>query len=439
MAAQHQAQIVPEHERGAWGAALFLLVFSYFWITLTPLSDLGPGVDPAWGGNSSTVNQIVVVAMFALLLLTVWRDPLRGMLMQPRWLLLVTLVWFSAVSVPASDPNAAFRRIIFAVLVCVAANAVLLLPKTEAQFARLLGAGILMVLGLSYIGVMFFPALAIHQATDIVERTLAGDWRGHFGHKNEAAAAMAIAVFCGLYIASVWSRVLGWLIVLLAAVFVFNAGGKTAAGFLPAIFILSWAFERWKGARVPIAVGGVALLNVLVVGSSVFAGLRNFVTALGIDATFTDRAGVWQLAMSAIAARPLTGYGFQSFWQTDKLLYGAGQENWAATAAHSHNAYLEAMINAGVPGLLLVVIWLVLLPIRDASQAKDGGNDPALTRLFIRIWLYSLFSAVLESTFFFNTGPLWFSMLLAVFGLRMQARASLVAAPASSAAVPANA
>lgn len=95
-------------------------------------------------------------------------------------------------------------------------------------------------------------------------------------------------------------------------------------------------------------------------------------------------------------------------------------------AAHSHNAYLEAMINAGIPGLALVVLWLLILPVRDVGRAKAGGNDPALTRLFVRIWLFSVFSACLESTFFANTGPLWFSMLMAVAGLRFQARASLV-------------
>jgi O-antigen ligase len=57
------------------------------------------------------------------------------------------------------------------------------------------------------------------------------------------------------------------------------------------------------------------------------------------------------------------------------------------------------------------------------------GTDPDLTRLYVRIWMFGLFSSCFESTFFGNSGPLWFTMLIAVFGLRLQAYANLVENP----------
>ncbi|RYE52555.1 MAG: O-antigen ligase family protein, partial [Hyphomicrobiales bacterium] len=153
-----------------------------------------------------------------------------------------------------------------------------------------------------------------------------------------------------------------------------------------------------------------------------------------IDATFTDRTAIWKLALSSIANRPFTGYGFQSFWQTDALFYGnASASTWAVTAANAHNAYVEQLINGGWPLLILVVIWLVVLPTRHASAALARGSDSDLTRLYLRIWLFGLFTSCFESPFFENAGPIWFTILIAVFGLRLQAHADLVENPLTAA------
>src|SRR4029077_21154749 len=136
------------------------------------------------------------------------------------------------VSVFAADPASAFRRIAFAVLVCFAANALLLLPRSEEGFAKLLAVGVLAVLALAYFGVLALPDRAIHQSTDALEGALAGDWRGHFGHKNMASAAMVLAIYCGLYVIRTWSRWLGLVIIALAAVFLVKTGGKTALAML---------------------------------------------------------------------------------------------------------------------------------------------------------------------------------------------------------------
>jgi O-antigen ligase len=413
---------------GAVAAIVFVLAFAYFWVSLNPFADQSsPDAAMPWGGSSNAVNQILVVVMAVVLFTAIRHHPSRHLLLQPHVLVFLILLWFSAVSLLAADPPTALRRIAFTVLVCFSANALLLLPRSEESFAKLLGIGLLAALALAYFGVLALPDRAIHQSTDTMEGALAGDWRGQFGHKNAAAAAMVIVVFCGLYVTRTWSRWLGILIVAAAAIFLVKTGGKTAMGTLPLILLFAALFERYDWLRVPIALGGPLALNFVVIGAAVSEPIKRFVLGLGIDPTFTDRAGIWRLAMGAIADRPWTGYGFQSFWQTNSLVYGGGSvETWAVTAAHSHNAFLEAMINAGIPGLGLVILWLVILPIGDASRASRGGNDPALSRLFIRIWLFSIFEACLESNFFANTGPLWFSMLVAVTGLRLQARANLV-------------
>jgi O-antigen ligase len=118
------------------------------------------------------------------------------------------------------------------------------------------------------------------------------------------------------------------------------------------------------------------------------------------------------------------------FWQTDAMVYGkAGAANWASAAFNGHNAYLDAAITTGIPGLVLTLVLLVWLPLRDVARAEARDNDPALTRLFTRIWLYGVFTACVESMYFQSGSLIWFLFIASIFGLRLQASAREVWEP----------
>jgi O-antigen ligase len=86
-------------------------------------------------------------------------------------------------------------------------------------------------------------------------------------------------------------------------------------------------------------------------------------------------------------------------------------------------------LNAGLPGLLLFLIWFVAQPARDLGQSQAKGADAALNTLFVRIWVYAMISGCLEAVYFVGGGPVWIMSLIAVLGLRLQARAQLVSDP----------
>jgi O-antigen ligase len=424
---------------GAVGRALlFFVVIGYYWLTLTPFADLAAAsnLDP-WAGNSNAVNQAIAIGLFAVVAIFAIQHPLIREIAQPRLLLVLILGWFVVTAMLSDEPMTALRRVVMAAMVIVTGSVLLLLPRDEKQFARLLGVTLGLLLALCYAGVLLFPERAIHQSTDVVEPLLAGDWRGFFSHKNVAAPAMAFTMFAGMFVWTRWSKLLGGLLVVFALLFLYNTGGKTSLGMVPLILVFAWVFERFRGLRMPIAFGGVLVINLITVGSAVWEPMRRFVSSLGIDATFTERVDIWSLAFSAIAQKPLTGYGISGYWQTESLVYGGGLiETWAVTAANAHNAYLETAMAAGIPGLILVVLWLVIGPVRDANSAHESGNDPALTRLFTRLWLYGIYASCVESFFFASAGPVWITILIGVFGLRYQRRSQLVAPPHS---VPAGA
>ncbi|KQN73876.1 polymerase [Devosia sp. Leaf64] len=408
---------------------LFVAVFCYFWIGISPLSDPKAGTLAAYGDTSNALNQLIVLAMSMLVMTMLALHPSRELVLRAYWPLAAIFLWI-ALTIPFADsPDSAIRRSVYSLLVCICASAVLLLPRDTNQFARLVGICLFLAVGLSYLGVIVLPARAIHQATDLSEQALAGDWRGHFGHKNTAAAAMAFAVFFGFYLMKMQRFWIGLVLVVLAGVFVLNSGGKTAAAMLPAVLVATWIFERAGPMRLVLVVGTLIVFNAIILTVAVSPPVAAFVSGLGIDASFTDRTSIWQLALSAVADRPLTGYGFQSFWQTDALFYGNhSASTWAVTAANAHNGYVDQLINGGWPLLILILIWIVILPCRQASVALARGTDPDLTRLYLRIWLFGLLTSCLESPIFENSGPLWFTLLIAVFGLRLQATAGLVGA-----------
>ncbi|UPA23775.1 O-antigen ligase family protein [Shinella oryzae] len=407
---------------------ILFIVMAYFWITLSPLPDMSELTsDAGWGTSSSALNQIIVLLMAGGILASLAATKAWKLVFQQRLLLTLILVWFTATALLGNDPSAGFRRMMFVVIVCFCANAFLLVPRSQADFTFTLACIVSIVVGLSYIGVIALPVRAIHQATDGLEASLAGSWRGIYSHKNITAAAMAMAVFIGLYIASTGSKRLGWALAISALLFVLFSGGKTSTIMVPFTLLVAWAFERFRKIRGLMVWGILIVANTILLGSALSPSVADTLTSLGVDATFTDRSSIWRLSIDAIQQRPLLGYGFQSFWQTQALFDSdAALETWAVTAANAHNAYVEAMVNAGLPGLILTLVWMVYSPLRNATAALKSENDIRLTRLFLRIWLFGLFLSCLESAFYVNTGPVWFTILLSVFGLGLQARSKLV-------------
>lgn len=406
---------VPEtRQRGALASVLFVVTFAYYWISLNPFKDLSTEIGP-----SAALPQILGMALLVLLLVYVGLQSNAALLLAPRAIVITLFVWLALVSLFAPDAATALRRLLMTFIVCVAASATLLLPRSEKSFARLLALSLILVLALSYYGIFLVSARAVHQVTDSLEPDLAGDWRGVFGHKNIAAPAMVITVLCGLYLRVAWSKFGGSAIAILALIFLVQTGGKTALAMLPVTLAFVWLMQRRPHWRNIMVVGALLAINLGTVGVAALPQIGVWLERLGIDSTFTGRIDIWRLSLNAIAQRPFTGYGFSVFWQTGSAEQAADDvNNWASTAAHSHNGYVEVLINGGLPALVLVLLWLVVLPLR--AIGKTEGEATGLSLLYQRIWVFGIFTACLESIFLAQAGPIWYSLLLAVFGLHLQ-------------------
>ncbi len=417
---------------GLWASAgplLFLAIFLFFWISLAPFSDLSdPKVLlPNVGGD--VANQAAALLLSAATLLYALQTGPRRFLAVLSPALLWLLAWMAVSAAISSNPALAGRKLVLAMLIILQAAVLLLAPSSRRQFAMLLALGVALSLAASLLGILFIPERAIHQITELIEPQLAGDWRGAFAHKNVAGAACALMVLIGLFVRKAYAPWAGLAIVAVAGAFLVLTGSKTPVGILPVSLLVSAVLLRVRsaGLRIAIALGVIGVINLLTVGSALLPGIRSFIELIMTDATFTDRTAIWRFSAARLLEQPITGFGFQAFWGTSDIFNSGGAiETWAVRATGAHNGYLEMALNAGLPGLLLFLLWFVVQPARDLSRSEARGADAALNTLFVRIWVYAMISGCLESEYFVGGGPVWIMALMAVLGLRLQARADLV-------------
>jgi O-antigen ligase len=397
--------------------ALFALTLLLVWVGVSPFPSLSDPTRIQGWEQGNSLNQIAFIALGTAVVLTAFNVDRRIFTVFCRPIYWLCLGWMALTVVTSNDPSLGTRRLLFTVIVIVIAGLVLILPRSERQFTGL---------------VAFIPDRAVHQATDTFMRNdgsalltlnLVGDWRGIFAHKNTAAAMMVLFIFIGLYVAQVRERLLGWMIVLAALVFLVFTRGKTAMILLPAILVLSGILRRAGGiwTRGFVALGGIAALSLIALGSAYSDAIRSVAATFLPDVTFTDRSDIWQLAIDNIAAKPLIGHGFETFWGSNALIYGddsftPGNATWAPDA---HNAFLDLTLGGGFPGLTLACAWVLFTPLLDIQKLATTNPNPHLSTLFLRIWLFGLYASCFESTLFATKDPVWFTMLVAMFGLRL--------------------
>src|SRR5262249_28467522 len=199
---------------GATGTAvrslLFVVILTPAWVSVNPFPSLANLKLIEVGDTSDVLNQFAYVAVGGTVALYfLLRDP-RALRPLLRPVYFAMLGWLIVSVATSGQPALSARRFIFSILVILLAAAAPLLPTSLRRFSDLTAAVVVAILLLCYAGLAFAPHVSIHQADDVVEPLLAGNWRGLFAHKNIAGAMMVIFVFFGLFVARARSAVLGW-------------------------------------------------------------------------------------------------------------------------------------------------------------------------------------------------------------------------------------
>ncbi|MGO4737187.1 O-antigen ligase family protein [Bosea sp. 2KB_26] len=405
------------------GFGLFIMI-----LTLQPFAGAPDGTE-AGASTGNVVNQIGYVSLAIVYLGAMLRLSERAALAQLRWSSWIIVLLVAALSTTrAPDPEAALRGLLLTAFAMVVVVGVLLLPRTERDFASAAANATLAVLLLVYAVILLAPHLAIH-GSEGVEGGHAGDWRGHLSHKNFAAPVFSILIMFGIYCWRMGFKLRGLLIIGLGAIFVLNSGSKTTMGFLPVAVGLVLLGRAMAGPRLMLFAHAVLVLLVaaLTVGTVLSPTLLRISSSLISDPTFTGRDEIWRFASAHIGEKPWFGYGYFGFWQT--TVVSTLEENFEASwdvrgIGSAHNSYLDAMVMFGIPGAIVMTWCLMVLPLRNYLRADRIAASRNLADLFLMIVIFMTYVGMLESFFLNRADPLWMLFALAVSGLEFASRMS---------------
>lgn len=110
--------------------------------------------------------------------------------------------------------------------------------------------------------------------------------------------------------------------------------------------------------------------------------------------SLTGRLPIWNELLPYISRRPLTGYGYDSFWTPERIDAVSIDMEWGVREAH--NAWIESLLSTGAVGTVLLALAALGGARRAGRRCRNTGRatDGFLTGLIA----FGLLNAALESS-----------------------------------------
>lgn len=109
--------------------------------------------------------------------------------------------------------------------------------------------------------------------------------------------------------------------------------------------------------------------------------------------SLTGRLPIWEQLMPRLEERPLTGYGYDSFWTPETIEDVSSELHWGIREAH--NAYIDTALGTGLIGLGLILAT-ILLGMLAAAKFYLRTSQPIYGFLF-GLLLFGLINGFTES------------------------------------------
>lgn len=199
-------------------------------------------------------------------------------------------------------------------------------------------------------------------------------WRGITPHKNNLGWVLAISVIVLIYAARLRltsGRVL-LLALPLALICLWMTRSATSYLALLAALCVMGALGVMK--RLPEHRAGLSMVLICVlIAAALLADqlTHHLLLALDKNPTLTGRTVIWDRLFQAISERPLIGHGYRAFWESDyavDLMTISG-----FFASHSHNGYLDMLLDLGAVGLAVFLAACLEAAARLARSAMRGN------------------------------------------------------------------
>lgn len=377
----------------AWAAMLFFM---------GALTHLMGGNDGESGPLAALYQPIAallyLVAGLYLVGAPAYRNSLRTYLLEDRWMTL-SLVIVVASTFWSIDHMLTARKSI-AVVATTFSGLLIGFAFARSDLTTFLRRLYLVFIVCSVLVCVLLPTYGVHPAADIEH---AGRWRGLMSFKNQMA--WTTVLFLLIWVAPLRLRALFKptnAIPFALGLFLLVMCGS-ATGVLQFIFgafvllVLRSYFNapRWRFLFLMFCLIGLAALAV-----SAQMLLAAFLESSGRTETLSGRTVIWSEIWPFILERPWLGWGQNAFWSDATRFFG--NSFWVGTRNHSHNAYIEVLIDLGIVGLTAQMMYMTSM-LRRLWNLGKAGDPEAATFLAL---VASLLMTGLAGALFFraNTG-----------------------------------
>jgi O-antigen ligase len=172
-----------------------------------------------------------------------------------------------------------------------------------------------------------------------------------------------------------WARIAGWSLIALLALSAYATLNRTIWVALALQMVLLVVFALRRGTRA--APRGALIILTLAGTLALATGLllqkitsERMVTGSSGKLDSDPRLALWGEALERIEERPLTGYGFGRGLLRDTLRAEFNKaELW-----HAHNLFLDAALQTGIPGALLLAALFVSALWQGWRLARGAGS-----------------------------------------------------------------
>ena len=224
-------------------------------------------------------------------------------------------------------------------------------------------------------------------------------WRGVFTQKNELGRVMVVGLVVWIIrtLTGETKRVTGVAMAAAAAVVGLESGSRTAlgvGGLMIGVFLMAWLLSRPDRRLVPVK-GLIVSALVLVTVTSIL-NLKLLLAVVGSDYSLTGRAGIWKAVWAAVKVHAWIGYGYGGFWGWPDGPSVAVARAAGTLTPHSHNGYLDLLLDLGAVGFAATVAALWTVWRRALALLRDGV-DSARWFPFVYLSLLLLYNATESS------------------------------------------
>ncbi|EJN15074.1 lipid A core-O-antigen ligase-like enyme [Bradyrhizobium sp. YR681] len=205
--------------------------------------------------------------------------------------------------------------------------------------------------------------------------------------KNFAGAVCALTIFAFVFDARTIKTWVRFAVVLGSLVFLYFTHAKTSYGLLLLGLAAGWLFQNYNPRFRILLVPALAIAGLIAVGLAI--GFWSEIVAIfSRPDAFTGRVQIWSVLVAYWKDNWLLGSGYGSFWNIGgnrtPVFHYVKETDWVALVSIGHNGYLDLLAQTGLPGLVLAVIAVVVVPLRNLLSSLDiSRSQGALLMSFL--------------------------------------------------------